>query len=81
MECFDLEIGGVEDHVHILCLLLKKKTLIELMEELKKRSSKWIKTQGAHYEQSKSHTVAKLIKLGIPLKKTGRQKIDNPFIF
>lgn len=51
MECFDLEIGGVEDHVHILCSLSKKKTLIELLEELKKSSSKWIKAQGPQYEQ------------------------------
>lgn len=46
MECFPLKVGGHQDHIHLLCLLSKKIELITLMEELKKRSSKWIKTKG-----------------------------------
>jgi putative transposase len=45
LESFPAKIGGCEDHVHILCLLSKKITLIKLMEELKSHSSKWIKAK------------------------------------
>ena len=43
------EIGGVEDHVHILLTLPKIIAICKLTEEIKKSSSKWIKTQGAEY--------------------------------
>ncbi|GHT57981.1 transposase [Bacteroidia bacterium] len=42
--CNPLQVGGYHDHVHILCLLSKKITQINLLEEVKKQSSKWIKT-------------------------------------
>jgi REP element-mobilizing transposase RayT len=48
--CNPIKIGGYTDHVHILCLLSKKITLIKLMEDLKSHSSKWIKTKGIEYE-------------------------------
>jgi putative transposase len=40
------EIGGIEDHVHLLVSLPKTLSLSKLIEEIKKSSSKWIKTQG-----------------------------------
>ena len=46
MECNPVMIGGHMDHVHILCLLSKKVTQIELLQTVKKQSSKWMKTQG-----------------------------------
>jgi REP element-mobilizing transposase RayT len=51
LECQPIKIGGYTDHVHILCLLSKKITLIKLLEELKSHSSKWIKTKGALLEK------------------------------
>jgi len=45
LECAPIKIGGYYDHVHILCLLSKKITLIKLLEEVKSHSSKWIKTK------------------------------------
>jgi putative transposase len=39
-----LSLAGT-DHVHILCLLSKKISLVRLMTELKAHSSKWIKTK------------------------------------
>lgn len=45
LECQPLKIGGYLDHVHVLCMLSKKVTLVKLVEELKSSSSKWIKTQ------------------------------------
>jgi putative transposase len=41
-----LVIGGVEDHVHALFLLSKNHALKKIVEEVKKGSSKWIKTDG-----------------------------------
>ena len=42
-------IGGVEDHVHILLNLSRTCTVAHLVEMIKKRSSKWIKTKGEKY--------------------------------
>ena len=39
-------IGGDMDHVHALFVLSKNHTLCKVIEEVKKGSSKWIKTQG-----------------------------------
>ena len=44
-----LQIGGTSDHIHILCTLPKTMAPADLVEEIKKSSSKWIKTKGAHY--------------------------------
>ena len=45
LECNPIQVGGYKDHVHILCLLSKKITLMKLLEEIKSHSSKWIKTK------------------------------------
>lgn len=45
LECPLVKIGGHVDHVHVLCSLSKKITLIKLLEELKSSSSKWIKSK------------------------------------
>jgi putative transposase len=42
-------VGGYYDDIHILCSLSKKITLIKLLEEVKKESSKWIKTKGEEF--------------------------------
>ena len=39
------EIGGIEDHVHILCSLPRTISPAKLVELIKKSSSKWLKTQ------------------------------------
>jgi putative transposase len=49
LDCQVIKVGGYSDHIHILCILSKKITLIKLMEELKAHSSKWIKTKGEDY--------------------------------
>ncbi len=38
-----LIVGGVEDHVHILCRFGRTITIADLLKGLKKESSKWIK--------------------------------------
>ncbi|KAA9353422.1 IS200/IS605 family transposase [Larkinella humicola] len=49
LECNPVKIGGYYDHVHILCILSKKIALMKLLEEVKKSSSKWMKTKGHTY--------------------------------
>lgn len=49
LECNPVQVGGCKNHVHILCLLSKKVAQAELLEEVKKRSSKWIKTKDVKY--------------------------------
>lgn len=49
MDCSPIKIGGHYDHVHILCLLSRKVAQTQLLENIKKESSKWIKTIGDKY--------------------------------
>jgi putative transposase len=49
LECNPVQIGGVDNHVHLLCLLSRKVAQMDLLEEVKKRSSKWIKTVSDRY--------------------------------
>jgi putative transposase len=41
-----LQVGGVEDHVHILCGLSRKLSLAELVKNLKTSSTKMLKSKG-----------------------------------
>jgi len=50
LECSAIKVGGYNNHIHILCLQSKKIALMKLLEELKKHSSKWIKTRGDKYK-------------------------------
>ena len=45
-----IQIGGTSNHIHILCTLPKTMSIAELAEEVKKSSSKWIKTKGPSYK-------------------------------
>lgn len=45
-----IQIGGSSDHIHILCTLPKTMSIADLSEEVKKSSSKWIKTKGSKYK-------------------------------
>ncbi len=50
LDCQPIKVGGYNEHIHILCMLSKKITLIKLMQELKSHSSKWIKTKGEDFK-------------------------------
>jgi len=45
MTCPLLKIGGTNNHVHILCRLERVVTVSKLVEEVKKSSSKWMKSK------------------------------------
>lgn len=42
--CINIWADGVDDHVHILCLLGREVTIAHLVEEVKRNSSRWIKS-------------------------------------
>ena len=44
--CTPLQIGGVEDHVHILFVLPRTTTVAQVVEKAKTSSSKWAKGKG-----------------------------------
>ena len=43
-------INGTNNHVHILCVMSKTITLAKLVEEIKRHSSRWIKSRGRQYK-------------------------------
>ena len=43
-------IGGIDDHVHLLANLPRTVSISELLEGIKKNSSKWMKTKGVKYQ-------------------------------
>ena len=51
LNCPAVLINSVEDHVHILFNMGRTVTLAQAVEDVKKSSSKWIKTQGAKFAQ------------------------------
>ncbi len=47
--CPALAVNGTADHVHMCCALGRTTAPADLLEEVKKRSSKWIKTKERTY--------------------------------
>lgn len=46
-----IKINGVGDHVHVLCVMSKNISLSKLVEEIKRHSSRWIKTKSPYYSK------------------------------
>ena len=51
LNCPALIVGGVEDHVHILCRLGKTTDISELVRDLKRDSSKWVKDEQSNLNE------------------------------
>ena len=49
IDCPSLQVGGVEDHVHLLFGQSRTRTIAAIVEAVKTSSSKWIKTKGAAF--------------------------------
>ena len=49
IECPSLQVGGVEDHVHLFFGLSRTRTIASVVEAVKTSSSKWIKTKGSAF--------------------------------
>ena len=46
LECQPIIVGGAEDHVHLLCALSRTCNAADLVKELKRGSSLWVKSKG-----------------------------------
>ena len=46
-------VGGEPDHIHMLCTLPRTTTMADFAEEVKRGSSKWIKTKDDKYKHFK----------------------------
>ena len=51
LDCPALAINSVADHVHILFSLSKNRALADVIMEVKRGSSKWLKTKGAAFAE------------------------------
>ena len=49
--CSAIRVGGTSDHVHVVCVLSKDETVAHLVEEMKRNSSRWIKSLNARYDK------------------------------
>jgi putative transposase len=49
IECPSLQVGGIEDHVHLLFGLSRTRDIANVVETVKTSSSKWIKTKGTEF--------------------------------
>lgn len=50
LESIPIIINGTKDHVHIMAVMSKNISLSKFLEEIKKHSSRWIKTKDNHYK-------------------------------
>ena len=50
IDCPSVQIGGTEDHVHILFSICRTRTIASIVETVKTSSSKWIKRKGRGFE-------------------------------
>lgn len=79
-------INGTENHVHVLFVMSKNISLAKLMEDVKKNSSRWIKSKGAHYRNfewqrgysgySVSHSKVEIVRRYILSQKEHHQKFS-----
>ena len=49
--CTNLWVGGADDHIHILFLLSREVTVSNVVEEVKRNSSRWLKSFDAYYSR------------------------------
>jgi REP element-mobilizing transposase RayT len=49
LDCAPLQVGGMDDHVHLLCRFARTVTQAEWVKELKRVSNGWLKEQGRDY--------------------------------
>ena len=49
IDCPSLQVGGVENHVHLFFGLSRTRSVADVVETVKTSSSKWIKTKGVEF--------------------------------
>jgi REP element-mobilizing transposase RayT len=77
LDCQPIIVGGVEDHVHLLCALSRTHTAAEMVKEVKRGSSLWIKTKSAALEDFKWQSGYGVFSIGFSQIPDVRQYILN----
>ncbi|MCK5839635.1 MAG: transposase, partial [Bacteroidales bacterium] len=49
IDCQSIVIGGVSDHIHILFVMSRTKSISDVIKHVKKETSKWLKTKSSDY--------------------------------
>jgi len=49
LDCPPIIVGGVEEHVHVLCILSRTIAPADMVKEVKRSSSLWIKKRGPEF--------------------------------
>ena len=49
LDCPAIQIGGTQDHIHILGVLSKNLSIAQLVEGVKTPTSRWLKSKGVAY--------------------------------
>lgn len=49
LNCIPVLVNGISNHIHILCVMSKNIALAKLVEDVKRHSSRWIKTKSTYY--------------------------------
>ena len=52
LDCQPIIVGGVEDHVHLLCALSRTCEVAAMVKEVKRGSSLWLKTKNRSWRIS-----------------------------
>jgi REP element-mobilizing transposase RayT len=72
-----LRINGTADHIHALFVLARTQRVCDVVEEVKKRSSKWIKTKGGPLAQFQWQTGYAAFSIGESNKPALLKYIDD----
>ena len=85
LECPPLIVGGVDDHVHLLCRFVRTITQAEWVKELKRISNGWLKEhgrdfadlkwQGGYADFSVSQSILELVKQYIASQEEHHRKM------
>ncbi len=73
--CQPVIVGGVEDHVHFLCALSRTATAAEMVKEVKRGSSLWLKAKDPGLRDFAWQSGYGIFSVGFLLLKTARDYI------
>jgi REP element-mobilizing transposase RayT len=51
LDCPPIQVGGVADHIHLLVRHGREISQSDLVKEIKRVSSRWLKSQGSAFEE------------------------------
>ena len=75
--CVPIQINGVEDHVHLLCVMSKNISPAKMIADVKRHSSRWIKGLDFYYHSFEWQGGYAVFSVSPSLVDTVRQYIAN----